>query len=62
MGRVDVDGAGVVANERFECSDIVGPSVFGLATPFADGGSSAFGEGKSAFVARGFDDGVVVGG
>ena len=58
--RVDVDGARVRANERFECGEIVGPAVFGFAAPFADSGAGAFGNGQSAFVARRFHDGVIL--
>ncbi len=61
MRGVDVDGAGVGADQRFESGKIMGPIVFGFAAPFTDGGSGAFGKGERAFVARRFDDGVVRG-
>ena len=41
--RVDVNGARVGANERFECGEIVGPGVCGVAVPFGNSGAGAFG-------------------
>ncbi len=61
VGSIDVDRAGVGANERFKSGEIVSPSVFGFAAPFADGGAGAAGKGESAFVAGSFDDGVILG-
>jgi len=60
VGGVDVNGAGVGANEGFKGGEIVGPGVCGAAAPFGDGGAGAFGNGESAFVARSFDDGVIL--
>ena len=61
MRRVDVKGAGVGLDEGFQRGEIVGPVVFGIAAPFANGGSGAFHEVESAFVAGSFDDGVIAG-
>lgn len=61
VGRVDVDGAGVRADEGFERGEIVRPGVAGAAAPFADSGASAFGEGERTFVTGRFDDDVIVG-
>jgi len=61
VGRIDVDGAGVGANQRFERGEIVGPGVFGLSAPYANGGAGAFGQGERAFIAGRFNDGVIVG-
>ena len=60
VGGVDVNGAGVGANEGFKGGEIVGPGVCGAAAPFGNGGAGAFGNGKSAFVAGRFDDGVIL--
>ena len=60
VGRVDVDRAGVRADEGLESGEIVGPTIFGFAPPFAHGSASTFGNGKCAFVARRFDDRVVL--
>ncbi len=40
----------------------MGPAVGSAAAPFGDGSTRAFGNGKSAFVAGRFDDGVILGG
>ena len=58
---VDVDGASVRLDERFQCGKIVSPAVFGFAAPFAERGSGAFDESESAFVAGRFDDGMIAG-
>lgn len=61
VGRVDIESPGVGTDEQFESGEIVGPIVFGLAAPLADGGTGGFGERESAFVAGRFDDGVIGG-
>ena len=61
VGRVDVNGARVGTDERFEGGEIVGPGVGGVAAPFGNSGAGAFGYGESAFVAGRFHDGVILG-
>ena len=61
MRGIDVDGAGVGTDERFEGGEIVGPGVFGFAAPFTDGGAGTFGDGERALIARCFDNDVIVG-
>ena len=59
--RVDVNRPGVGADERFERGEIVRPAGFGFATPFANRGAGAFGNGKCTFVAGRFDNRVIAG-
>src|SRR5208282_4940115 len=61
MGRVDVNGARVRTEERFQGREIVGPGVPGVAAPFGDSGAGAFGYGESTLVAGRFDNGVILG-
>ena len=61
MRRVDVNGARVWADERFEDGEIVGPGVCGVAAPFGNSGAGAFGDGEGTFVAGRFDNGVILG-
>ena len=61
VGRVDIDGARVGADERFEGGEIVGPGACGVAAPFGDSGARAFGNGESTFIAGRFDNGVILG-
>jgi len=57
--RVDIDGAGVGADQRFKGCEIVRPIVFGFAAPLAYLCAGAPGNGECAFVTRGFYDDVI---
>ena len=61
MRRVDVNGARVRTDERFEDGEIVGPGVCGVAAPFGNSGTGAFRDGEGTFVAGRFDNGVILG-
>ena len=61
VGRIDIERAGVGANESFESGEIMSPIVLGFTSPFADGCACAFRDGEGAFVARRFDDSVILG-
>ncbi len=37
VGSIDIERAGVRANQGFECSDVVGPAALRLAVPLTDG-------------------------
>jgi len=59
--RVNVNGARVRTDEKFEGGEIVGPGVGGIAAPFGNSGARAFGDGESTFVAGSFHDGMILG-
>jgi hypothetical protein len=57
---IDIDGASVGADKAFKCGEVVSPSIIRIAAPLANGSAGAFGEGEGTFVARRFDDGMVL--
>jgi len=61
MRRVDVDGARVGTDERFEDGEIVGPGVRGIAAPFGNSGAGAFRDGEGTFITGRFHNGVILG-